>query len=157
MKSPFLYKLADAVITEYKKVFNNLFDQKEFIKSVIKEEEKTFLKTLENGLKKINEIKKKMSTKNDKISGELAFELYDTYGFPYDLTGLIARENNLKIDKKKFDKLLSEQRERSRNVPKTISDDWITINDKVDSIFSGYDSLTSNSVSYTHLTLPTKA
>ena len=116
LKSPFLYKLADAVINEYKKVFNNLFDQKDFIKSVIKEEEKTFLKTLENGLKKINEIKKKMSTKNDKISGELAFELYDTYGFPYDLTELIARENNLKIVKKKFDKLLSEQRERSRNV-----------------------------------------
>ena len=87
----------------------------------------------------------KMSTKNDRISGELAFELYDTYGFPYDLTELIARENNLKIDKKKFDKLLSEQRERSRNVPKTISDDWITINDKIDSIFSGYDSLTSKS------------
>ena len=145
LKSPFLYKLVDAVINEYKKVFNNLFDQKDFIKSVIKEEEKTFLKTLENGLKKINEIKKKMSTKNDKISGELAFELYDTYGFPYDLTELIARENNLKINKKRFDKLLSDQRERSRNVPKTISDDWITINDKVDSIFSGYDSLTSNS------------
>jgi alanyl-tRNA synthetase len=91
LKSPFLHKLSKTVISEYKDVFSNLSAQNDFISNVILEEEKTFLKTLENGLKKINNIKNNLSANDKVIPGKLAFELFDTYGFPYDLTNLIAR------------------------------------------------------------------
>ena len=146
LKSPFLYKLAKSVIKEYKSVFNNLSDQEDFIVSVILEEEKTFLKTLDNGLKKINNIKDNLNSKNKIISGKLAFELFDTYGFPYDLTDLIAREHKLKIDKKEFDAYLEKQRIRSRNSSITSSDEWVIIKKDGQSNFIGYSNLECKSV-----------
>ena len=120
LKEPFLNELSQSVIVEYKDIFKNLSSQSDFIKEVILEEEKTFLSTLDKGLKKINEY----GESSKKVSGELVFELYDTYGFPIDLTELIFREKGINIDKEKFNELLETQRNRSRNVSKAISDEW---------------------------------
>ena len=120
LKEPFLNELSQSVIVEYKDIFKNLSSQGDFIKEVILEEEKTFLSTLDKGLKKINEY----GESSKKVSGELVFELYDTYGFPIDLTELIFRERGINIDKEKFNELLETQRNRSRNVSKAISDEW---------------------------------
>ena len=146
LKSPFLHKLSKTVISEYKDVFSNLSAQNDFICNVILEEEKTFLKTLENGLKKINNIKNNLSANDKVIPGKLAFELFDTYGFPYDLTNLIARENNLKLDKKEYTKYLDEQRERSRSSFITSSGEWIVINENEESKFIGYTELRCESI-----------
>ena len=120
LKEPFLNELSQSVIVEYKDIFKNLSSQSDFINEVILEEEKTFLSTLDKGLKKINEY----GESSKKVSGELVFELYDTYGFPIDLTELIFREKGINIDKEKFNELLETQRNRSRNVSKAISDEW---------------------------------
>ena len=120
LKVPFLNELSQSVIVEYQDIFKNLSSQSDFIKEVILEEEKTFLSTLDKGLKKINEY----GESSKKVSGELVFELYDTYGFPIDLTELIFREKGINIDKEKFNELLETQRNRSRNVSKAISDEW---------------------------------
>ena len=120
LKEPFLNELSQSVIVEYKDIFKNLSSQSDFIKEVILEEEKTFLSTLDKGLKKINEY----GDSSKKVSGELVFELYDTYGFPIDLTELIFREKGINIDKEKFNELLETQRNRSRNVSKAIFDEW---------------------------------
>ena len=120
LKEPFLNELSQSVIVEYKDIFKNLSSQSDFINEVILEEEKTFLSTLDKGLKKINEY----GDSSKKVSGELVFELYDTYGFPVDLTELIFREKGINIDKEKFNELLETQRNRSRNVSKAISDEW---------------------------------
>ncbi|MEC7244348.1 MAG: alanine--tRNA ligase [Bacteroidota bacterium] len=146
LKSPFLHKLSKEVISEYKDIFSNLSDQQEFISNVILEEEKTFLKTLENGLKKINNLKNNLKSDDKVIPGKLAFELFDTYGFPLDLTNLIARENNLKVDKNEFDKYLEEQRERSRNSSTTSSEEWTVISDNKESNFVGYSKLECESM-----------
>ena len=136
LKKPFLNKLSKSVIKEYKYIFKNLSSQSEFIKKVILEEENTFLSTLDKGLKKINEYKES----SKKVSGKLVFELYDTYGFPIDLTELIFREKGIDIDKEKFNELLENQRNRSRNVSKAISDEWkILKKGKRDTSFIGYE------------------
>ena len=136
LKEPFLNELSQSVIVEYKDIFKNLSSQSDFIKEVILEEEKTFLSTLDKGLKKINEY----GDSSKKVSGELVFELYDTYGFPVDLTELIFREKGINIDKEKFNELLETQRNRSRNVSKAISDEWkILKKGKRQTSFIGYE------------------
>ena len=145
IKKPFLYKLVKNVIQEYKEVFKNLDDQQSFIEKVILEEEKSFLNTLEKGLLRIDEIKNKFKSSSKVLSGKIVFELYDTYGFPFDLTALIANENNFKIDKKGFEIELNKQKDRSRNVSKTYMDDWISIKEIKKSSFIGYDKLSSKS------------
>ena len=136
LKEPFLNKLSESVIKEYSDIFKNLSSQSDFIKEVILEEEKTFLSTLDKGLKKINEY----GDSSKKVSGELVFELYDTYGFPIDLTELIFREKGINIDKEKFNELLETQRNRSRNVSKAISDEWkILKKGKRQTSFIGYE------------------
>ncbi len=145
LKKPFLNVLAKTVINEYKSVFNNLSNQEDFIIKVILEEENTFLKTLDKGLKKINDIKKTLDDNNE-IPGKLAFELYDTYGFPFDLTELIARENNFTVNKTDFEKYLNIQRDRSRTSSSNFSEDWITIRDDIISGFVGYNSNNSDAL-----------
>ena len=136
LKEPFLNELSQSVIVEYKDIFKNLSSQSDFIKQVILEEEKTFLSTLDKGLNKINEY----GAYSKKVSGELVFELYDTYGFPIDLTELIFREKGINIDKEKFNELLETQRNRSRNVSKAISDEWkILKKGKRQTSFIGYE------------------
>ena len=146
IKKPFLHTLVKTVILEYRDVFDNLFPQEDFIVKVILEEEKTFLKTLEKGLGMISNIKNDAVKNNNIISGNIAFELYDTYGFPYDLTELIARENDLNIDLNEFKSQLEIQKNRSRNASKITNEDWKIINDKVHSEFIGYEKFSSKSV-----------
>ena len=145
IKKPFLHKLAKTVISEYGDIFDNLINQQDFIVKVILEEEKTFLKTLDKGLSMILNIKNEAINKNKTISGKIAFELYDTYGFPYDLTDLIAKENNLSVDEDEFKIQLERQRNRSRNVSKIIKEDWKIISQEGNCEFVGYKKLSSKS------------
>lgn len=118
LKEPFLCKLADEIIAEsFKNVFPELHQQKDFVVKVIREEEVSFLKTLENGIKKLDGIKE--------LDGKVVFELYDTFGFPLDLTKLIASERGLTVDEAGFEKELLQQKERSRKATELTTDDWI--------------------------------
>ena len=106
--------------------YPELKDQKILIENVIKEEEKSFLKTLEQGLVLLDEII--ASSSNDKkISGKKAFELYDTYGFPVDLTSLILQEKGFKLDYDSFNLELDKQKERSRKAGEISFDDWMVL------------------------------
>ncbi len=141
ISEPFIYKISQTFIEHYHKVFPELSEQADLITKVIKQEEITFLSTLERGVKLFDQYIE--NNKNKKtIDGQFAFELYDTYGFPIDLTQLMAKEKDLTVDIKKFEELLSQQRDRSRQSAQIDLEDWIVINDG-ESEFVGYDSLES--------------
>ena len=125
--------------------FGELVAQKELIRKVIHEEETSFFRTLEQGLRRMDLVINKTKLANQKeIEGFIAFELYDTYGFPFDLTSLIARENGLDVDEKGFEEELNLQKERSRAATAMEADDWITLcDDKVEE-FVGYDLLSTH-------------
>ena len=132
IKEPFLCKLADEIIAEsFKNVFPELHQQKDFVVKVIREEEVSFLKTLENGIKKLDGIKE--------LDSKVVFELYDTFGFPLDLTKLIASERGLTVDEAGFEKELLQQKERSRKATELTTDDWILIGEENPTEFLGYD------------------
>jgi alanyl-tRNA synthetase len=132
LKEPFLCKLADEIIAEsFKNVFPELHQQKDFVVKVIREEEVSFLKTLENGIKKLDGIKE--------LDSKVVFELYDTFGFPLDLTKLIASERGLTVDEAGFEKELLQQKERSRKATELTTDDWIFIGEENPTAFLGYD------------------
>ena len=117
--------------------------QEGFVQKVVKEEEVAFLRTLEIGLKKIDQIKEQLQKDGkDTIDGKTAFELYDTFGFPLDLTELIARENKLLVDVVGFEKEMAEQKARSRNAAQVETGDW-TILKEEGVEFVGYDSIRS--------------
>ena len=136
-KEPFIYKLVDALQTSLGDAFPELEGQKDLIKKVIKQEEESFLRTLEKGIDRLegylNNIKE-----DNVLSGANAFELYDTFGFPFDLTALIAGERGIKINEKEFDAMLQGQINRSREDGKISTDDWVVVNE-CDSAFVGYD------------------
>lgn len=149
-KEPVIFQLIPVLVQQMGDAFPELKHHQELIASIVKEEEQNFLRTLENGLRRLDIIIKEIKNKNELIiPGKLAFELYDTYGFPPDLTNLIARENNLSIDEKEFQKHLEEQRERARNATNIEAQDWIVVSNK-ESQFVGYDKLeiTTNVVKY---------
>ncbi len=135
-KEPFLYELLSVLVGQFEDVFPELKQQQDFIGKVIKEEEISFLRTLDNGLKKLDAIKEQ---KLDKIDGATAFELYDTYGFPLDLTELIARENDMTIDSEGFKKEMEVQKTRSKNAGKQSMGDWDIVNEGDSSTFVGYN------------------
>ncbi len=138
-KEPFIYRLVDVLSKKMGKAFPELKAQKHLIENVIKEEEASFLKTLEQGLILLNRIVEESN--GDTISGEKAFELYDTYGFPIDLTALILSEKNLKLDHKGFEKHLQEQKNRSRKAGEMSTDDWTVLINDTEQEFVGYDIL----------------
>jgi alanyl-tRNA synthetase len=116
--------------------------QQDFITKVIQEEELAFLRTLDKGLKNLESIHKGLVDKKETtIPGEVAFELYDTYGFPLDLTSLIARENGLSVDEEGFSVAMKAQKDRSRSASKLETGDWVMVNDEDSSVFVGYDTL----------------
>ena len=124
--------------------YQELINQKELIYKVIKEEEQSFFRTLELGIKRIDDLIAQLKSQNTKvISGEAVFELYDTYGFPVDLTSLIARENGLNIDEDSFNKELQIQKDRSRAATAVETDDWVQVNPDVTTEFIGYDNTDS--------------
>ena len=142
IKEPFIFKLVNALISSMGEFYNELNKNKDLIQNVIREEEKSFLKTLEQGLFLLEEIIS--SSKNKTISGKKAFELYDTYGFPVDLTSLILSERGFTLDIESFEIELEKQKRRSRKAAEIDFDDWVTLMDDPVQEFIGYDSLESN-------------
>ncbi len=145
-KQPLLHQLLPVLAKQFEHVFPELYKQLDFVSKVVKEEEDAFLKTVDKGLTMLNEASKD-------ISGEEAFKLYDTFGFPLDLTKLVAAEKGLNVDEKGFEKEMKQQKDRSRAATTLETEDWITVlseveGNKADSVersrntgFVGYDSL----------------
>ncbi len=142
-KQPFIYQLVDELNETLGDTFPEIAKQTDFIATVIREEEHSFLRTLETGLARLREIA--AQAKNNFISGDKVFELYDTYGFPADLTRLIAHEQGLQVDEKGFEEKLQEQKERSKAAGKMSAGDWIVLHDDNRVTFVGYDELTTHS------------
>ncbi|MBS1608065.1 MAG: alanine--tRNA ligase [Bacteroidetes bacterium] len=140
-KQPLLFQLVPLLAKQFENVFPELNKQKDFVAKVIKEEEEAFLKTLEAGLKRVDSLV--ISNKKGIIEGKDAFELHDTFGFPLDLTELIASEKAYKVDKKGFDEELQKQKDRSRAATKIDTEDWVVLNDSAKNEFIGYNSLKS--------------
>ncbi len=135
-REAFMYKLVGVLCDVMGDSFPEIVAQKELIEKVIKEEEDAFLKTLETGIKLLE--KNMPTTKEGILRGEVAFTLYDTYGFPLDLTELILKENGMSVDTSGFDAEMQKQKERARNAAAIETDDWIILHDE-DSQFVGYD------------------
>ncbi len=142
-KQPLLYQLLPLLATQFDQVFIELAAQQDFVAKVIKEEEEAFLRTLDKGLKKMDDIIATASTTKI-INGDAAFELLDTFGFPIDLTRLIAQENNLTVDDDGFNKALQKQKDRSRAATAIDAEDWILVKEGK-STFVGYDNLETDS------------
>ena len=147
-KQPLMYQLLPGIATQFEHVFPELKAQEEFVAKVIKEEEEAFLRTLEKGLKKMDDIILNASSSKI-INGGAAFELLDTFGFPIDLTRLIAQENNLTVDDAGFEAALKQQKDRSRAATAMDTEDWQIVKEGNVS-FVGYDSLetTTNILKY---------
>jgi len=143
---PFLYELTPLIADTFGDVFPEVKQQQEFISKVIYEEEASFLRTLDNGLKILDQIKSELKEKNETvIPGKTAFELYDTFGFPLDLTSLIARENGLSLDEKGFVEEMEKQKSRSRAASESETGDWVLVHEDTGVEFIGYDFLESYS------------
>ncbi len=141
-KEPFIYKLVETLSKQMGKAFPELKAQKNLIVNVIKEEEHSFLRTLDQGLVLLDTVIK--NTKGKVVSGEKAFELYDTYGFPIDLTALILSEEGYELDEKGFDTELQKQKERSRAASQVSTGDWEILIEGPSEEFIGYDHLSAD-------------
>ena len=137
-QQPLLFRLVPVIAKQFEHVFPELLKQEAFVSKVIREEEEAFLRTLEKGLKRIEDI---ISGSSTIISGRDAFELYDTYGFPLDLTRLIASERKLQVDEAGFNAEMSKQKDRSRAATKIDTQDWVVLNEGNKNEFVGYDNL----------------
>ncbi len=139
-KEPFMFKLVETLASQMGESFNELKAQKELIEKVIHEEEASFLRTLETGIRLLDgHIESTKRDKKTEISGKEAFTLYDTYGFPLDLTELICREHGLGVNRPEFDKEMEVQKERSRSDAAMEAHDWIEIFPIESTRFVGYD------------------
>jgi alanyl-tRNA synthetase len=143
-KQPLLFHLLPIIAKQFETVFPELIHQQDFVGKVIKEEEEAFLRTLEKGLKKIDEIFFDSQTTRV-VNGAAAFELLDTYGFPIDLTRLIAAENNLSVDDTGFETEMLQQKNRSRAATTLETEDWVTLIENTSNKFDGYNQLETSS------------
>lgn len=141
-KMPLLHLLVPLVADLFEETFPEVKQQLAFLTKVILEEERSFLRTLEAGLKRLESL----NTGDAKVSGQDAFELYDTFGFPIDLTRLIAAENGWSVDEQGFEKALQEQRDRSKADAKKEVGDWTIVMPDEESVFVGYDTLSLSNV-----------
>lgn len=144
LKEPFFHLLVPTLADQFKDVFPVLAQQESYVQNVIKSEEKSFLNTLGQGIELFNE----MIEGKDELSGEDAFKLHDTYGFPIDLTQLMARERGVKVDEEGFRKRMQEQKERARaagkfQVDQSSQKEWIEVNESREFEFVGYDNLSA--------------
>ena len=137
IKTPFIHNLVNVISDQFEDFFPELSKNKDFIKSIIIEEESSFLKTLSDGILRLDTITK--DSKSTKVSGKVVFELYDTYGFPSDLTSLILREKNITYDHNEYARELEKQKSRSRSVTDMQTEDWNILDNSNSSIFLGYD------------------
>ena len=141
-REPFLAGLSQVLVKEMGAAFPELEKQKSLIETVIREEEASFFRTLEQGIKRINTIiDAAKSVKSTLLKGEDIFELYDTFGFPFDLTALIAREEGIEVDEVGFNTALNQQKERSRAATSLSTEDWVILQDDDKEEFIGYDKL----------------
>ena len=136
-KEAFIYRLVPTLINEMGDAFPEIAAQKDLIMKVMKEEEDSFLRTLANGIKMLNDL---MAQHKDTkvLPGDKAFTLFDTYGFPLDLTELICRENGMSVDEEGFNNEMQKQKDRARNAAQVELGDWVVLQDK-ESVFVGYD------------------
>ncbi|MEI6507370.1 MAG: alanine--tRNA ligase [Bacteroidota bacterium] len=164
IKEPFLCKLAEIIAESFKNVFPELHSQKDFVVKVIREEEISFLRTVEKGLinlhvaieyvdpaptfeesgQKIENHFVQVVNGKKVLTGRFCFDLYDRDGFPFDLTKLIAGENDIEVDEKGFEEELQKQKARSRKATEITTDDWIVIGEEAPTTFLGYDVLASD-------------
>ncbi len=139
-KEPFLYELVDILVAQMGNFFPELVKQHKLIKKVIQEEEQAFMRTLSQGLDRLDALcTKTKSESKTTLDGELVFELHDTFGFPADLTALIAKGYNLSIDETGFNKALEAQKTRSRKATAIETGDWIELIPQTQTIFTGYE------------------
>jgi alanyl-tRNA synthetase len=147
-QKPFLFELTPLIASNFGDIFPEVRAQQEFIAKVIQEEEASFLRTLDNGLRMLDGIKADLlGSSQQVIPGKTAFELYDTYGFPLDLTSLIARENGFSVDEKGFADEMEKQKTRSRAASEQDTGDWVLVHDDSGVEFVGYDVLDA----YSHI------
>ena len=143
IEKPFIFKLVNVLSNQFKDSFNEINKQKSHIQSIIEQEEKSFLRTLSQGINRLNIIINESNSKQ--IDAKDVFELYDTYGFPADLTELILNEHNKTFDQSDFNLFLEEQRKRSRSSSVNQISDWTVFGDIKSSTFEGYDNLSLSS------------
>ena len=136
LKTPFMFQLVDTLEAQMGEFFPEITTQKSLVMKVIEEEEQSFLRTLAQGLAKLDDF---LAEGNKTLDGKRAFELYDTYGFPIDLTELIMRENDKLVDMNEFTAEMTAQKERSRAATKLSTDDWTILEDEDIQEFVGYD------------------
>ena len=137
VKQPLLYRLMPLLAEQFADVFPELKAQLDFVIKVVQEEETNFLRTLDAGLKRLDLLKN--SARNKLIGGKELFELFDTFGFPLDLTRLIASEYNLEIDEEGFNKEMQAQKDRSRKAAAQDTGDWVILREGQGSAFKGYE------------------
>lgn len=136
-KKPLLHELVPVLAQQFAFVFPELLQQADFVKKVVFEEENNFLRTLDSGIRRIEDFMS--NAKQKSVDGRTAFELYDTYGFPYDLTSLIAAENGFSVDEKGFEAAMKEQKDRSRAATELDMGDWTILDENPASTFVGYE------------------
>ncbi|MFN5307591.1 MAG: alanine--tRNA ligase [Bacteroidota bacterium] len=137
IQAPFLYMLTDILVKQMGEFFPELIQQQTLIEKVIREEETAFLKTLGTGIHRFEHYMENLQGKT--IDGNFAFELFDTYGFPIDLTQLLAREHQVDVDMEVFRKCLDKQKERSRAAGNVETGDWTVLSSDAESVFIGYE------------------
>lgn len=138
-KEPFMYRLVDVLGRIMGEAFPELGRQRKLIENVVREEEVSFLKTLEQGLVRLDHIL--TETKGKEVDGERAFELYDTFGFPIDLTSLILRERGYTLDEAGFRKAMQAQKDRSKAASEVATTDWVAVRGGEGTSFMGYEVL----------------
>lgn len=138
-KEPFIYKLVESLSAQMGEAFPELRSQKDLCTNVIREEEQSFLRTLDQGLQLLENLMQE--SRDKKISGKKAFELYDTFGFPIDLTALILRERGYELDKTEFEAELKKQKDRSRAATQITAGDWQELGEVQEDAFTGYHNL----------------
>ena len=143
-KQPFINELVGTLVGQMGGQYSELVKQQELIRRIILEEEQSFLKTLANGIGRFEDYVTKAEGGNRVIDGAFAFELFDTYGFPIDLTQLMAAEKGWSVDMEGFQKGLAEQKQRSRAAAAVENDDWVELIPDVNQEFVGYDTLTAD-------------
>ncbi len=143
-RESFMHKLIPVLIDGMGEAYPELPAQQSLVEKVIKEEEESFLRTLETGIRLLDKVMDETKAANKtEVSGEIAFKLYDTYGFPLDLTELILRENSMTANIEEFNAEMQKQKERARNAAAVETGDWVTLKEG-ESVFVGYDSLESD-------------
>ena len=140
-EEPFMYQLVAVLANQLGEVFPEIASQKQLVEKVIQEEEISFFRTLKSGIRRLEDIVESLAENEKVISGKVSFELFDTYGFPLDLTRLIASEKGLTIDEAGFQKEMEQQKKRSREATQTEAADWIEVQPVSKVEFVGYDEL----------------